>query len=89
MDKVFSQTQYPDVTVLEALAKRMDLGIEKVCVGLIFSLVDRADSETGNCPICDVKYGNLLYECLSLCPVEKYNLSKCNYLIVRRNIFQP
>ena len=76
MDKVFSQTQYPDVTVLEALAKRMDLGIEKVCVGFIFSLVDRADSETGNCPICDVKYGNLLHECLSLCPVREVQFVK-------------
>ena len=32
LEKVFEQSQYPDVTVLETLAERMGLAIEKVCV---------------------------------------------------------
>ena len=31
LETIFSQTQYPDVTVVEALAKRLDLPVEKIC----------------------------------------------------------
>ena len=32
MEHVFQMTQYPDVTILEALAIRLQLPIEKICV---------------------------------------------------------
>ena len=31
LETIFSQTQYPDVTVVEALAQRLDLPVEKIC----------------------------------------------------------
>lgn len=34
MEHVFQMTQYPDVTILEALAIRLQLPIEKICVSV-------------------------------------------------------
>ena len=31
LETIYSQTQYPDVTVVEALAQRLDLPVEKIC----------------------------------------------------------
>ena len=31
LETIFFQTQYPDVTVVEALAQRLDLPVEKIC----------------------------------------------------------
>ena len=38
MEHVFQMTQYPDVTILEALAIRLQLPIEKICVSVQISL---------------------------------------------------
>ena len=35
METVFRSTQYPDVNILETLAQRMELPVEKICVSII------------------------------------------------------